>query len=302
VGWWFVGVYGWRGCSYTIKATSQSQCPNLCSLRGTCSGSGCQCWSGFTGSMCETMSATMPQSTWVSGFVENNAWNYYRYNASSADNMLISIAQNSSIVADCDLFVKQGSLPTRFVYDYRDTGIQQQFNLSINDPGQAVWYIGVYGWSTCQYQIKIDETNACPGSPACSGHGTCYSDGACGCNPGYGSEDCSTVSNSLRNNQLYGPYNITTGQWQTYTFGVSSSSSFHVLVKEINTVGFIWVYASKGVPTLRNYDFSDTSLTKAVHVVGVDLTTVFSEVYQIGVYGNPFMVDGEYSQYYIIGT
>ncbi len=106
----------------------------------------------------------------VSGYVEFNSWNYYNYNSNSDGNLVIYVNHTDS-GGDCDLYVRAGQTPTRFNYgefitkpfiyivvDYQDLSTATFFTLSINDPGSEQWYIGVYGWTTCDYDIWVDET------------------------------------------------------------------------------------------------------------------------------------------------
>lgn len=37
--------------------------------------------------------------------------------------------------------------------------MDSQVSLVIPDPGRATWYIGVYGWSTCEYTLAAFESS-----------------------------------------------------------------------------------------------------------------------------------------------
>lgn len=55
LGYWFVGIYGFSGCSFTLTQNPvQTVCPNECSHRGTCSPPTCTCAPGYSGDACET--------------------------------------------------------------------------------------------------------------------------------------------------------------------------------------------------------------------------------------------------------
>jgi hypothetical protein len=44
--------------------------------------------------------------------------------------------------ADCDLYIKQGEVPGRTNFDYRDVSFNTTVHVTIENPGQAEWYIG----------------------------------------------------------------------------------------------------------------------------------------------------------------
>ncbi len=57
-----------------------------------------------------------------------------------------------------------------------------------------------------------------------------------------------------------------------------------------NGILYSQVYVAKTVPSLQNYDYSDTANSN-LHIVTFDMDTDFSTTYQIGIYGNPYSVN-----------
>jgi len=59
-GLWYIGVYGYRGCAFSIVVTvSEMQgCLSECSRHGTCIGNVCSCNPGFSGDACESSTST----------------------------------------------------------------------------------------------------------------------------------------------------------------------------------------------------------------------------------------------------
>jgi len=283
-GYYFAGVYGFKACSFNLTASlDSSDCPNQCSKRATCISQVCQCPPTFTGDYCETMVAPLNEDAEVTGYVARNSWNYYTHITDTEDNFVIYINQTSG--GDCDLYVRGGAIPTRFNYDYQDLSTVAFYSLSISDPGDQTWYIGVYGWAPCDYQIWVDETSSCPGN--CNGHGQCTADGTCICTPPYTGDGCDSQAIALSNGVALYNQQASFNNWVYYSFPVVDTSSLHILVLETSTTGFLWLYVAKTVPTLRNYMFVNNSRTE-LHIITSEFDTDGSDTYQIGVYANPY--------------
>jgi hypothetical protein len=84
--------------------------------------------------------------------VDDNSWNYYTVQATTNNDIVLQFSTSSSTPSgDCDVYVKRGQNPTRTSFDYRDIGFGRTFNLTIDDPADYTWYIGVYGYTKCEY-------------------------------------------------------------------------------------------------------------------------------------------------------
>eukprot|EP01119_Soliformovum_irregulare_P007740 TRINITY_DN2020_c0_g1_i1.p1 TRINITY_DN2020_c0_g1~~TRINITY_DN2020_c0_g1_i1.p1 ORF type:complete len:605 (+),score=92.04 TRINITY_DN2020_c0_g1_i1:32-1846(+) len=286
VGMWFIGIYAFRGTSYSLVVTSGDGCPNQCSQRGTCgSADYCICNSGYSGDYCQTKIA--PMGNWVpeSGFVNVGSWNYFKYLSNSVDNLDVTLYESfSQGRTDCDLYVRQGAAPTRVLFDYVNTGIYANSSITIPDPGQATWWIGVYGFTSCSYTLVAQEDSTCPNG--CSGHGQCTPSGVCLCNDGWAGVDCSQGSSNLGNNPVSGA--VSAGNWSYYSVDVQNASTLYVTVKETSTTGYLWVYVGKTTPTLRTYSQASTDTNTNIHRLTVIFDGNADNTYQIGIYGNPF--------------
>jgi hypothetical protein len=96
--------------------------------------------------------------TTESGFVTDNAWNYYVFHTYTARTVSVLIQQDNS-ASDCDVYVKKDGKPTRINYDYADERIGQNITLAIPNPLQGTFWVGVYGWTSCSYRLTVSESS-----------------------------------------------------------------------------------------------------------------------------------------------
>jgi len=191
-------------------------------------------------------------------------------------------------------------------YDASDVDTQQNFNLTISDPGQAVWYIGIYGWSSCSYSITVFETATCPGGGNCNGHGACNADGSCSCSITWSGIACDQQMNSIFSGVIRSHEELRgVSAWKYYSFAVSkNSSSIVIALKETTgTGGQLWVFvALDSVPTIRNYLAASTDTNSRFHRISIDLETLpaTDRVFQVGVYTNPYVIDAQSDIFYDI--
>ncbi len=76
--------------------------------------------------------SSMVLGTVYSGFVEGNSWNYYFVQAQTENSLSITLNELNN--GDCDLYVRQGSQPTKFDYDYKNIGITSVVQLTVPSP------------------------------------------------------------------------------------------------------------------------------------------------------------------------
>lgn len=236
------------------------------------------------------MNNNLPQGLSVAGYVGDSSWNYYHATPATTSNMIIQV--NASF-GDCDLYVKSGQNPTIYSYDYRDVGIDKLFTLYVPNPGTQTWYLGIFGYSACQYSIQYTVSNGCPGTPTpCSGNGQCYN-GVCSCNPGFGGDDCSVSSVTDLNSGYSRTGTIATSSslWKYYSFVVSGTSYISFDLSETNTVGYLYLYVLEGrTPDNANYDYADISTDSKYHRIHLEFFSPINATYFVGVYANSYAI------------
>lgn len=61
---------------------------------------------------------------------------------------------------DCDLYIKRGNeKPSLFDFDYQDISPNTTAQVTLINPAQSNWWIGVYGYKTCDYTIQVQYGN-----------------------------------------------------------------------------------------------------------------------------------------------
>jgi len=297
-GYWYFGVFGYKDCTYTVSLDAGAECPNDCSHRGPCNGGNtCNCNPGYSGDYCQTRNAPLTNGAVDSGYVRYNSWNYYTYPTNSEDNLIVTLMETNEYEAsDCDLYIKAGQNPTRFLYDYQEIGNNQNTSLSVNDPGQATWYIGVFGWSECSYSITAYESASCSDT-SCSGHGACLEAGVCSCGDGWTGDDCQFALTEISNGQTITD-TVRFNNWNYYNIAINSSA-LYVVLQEQASVGDIWLYVSNSFPTIRQYLYSDVQTNTNTHVISFQNNGQQAISFQIGVYGNPYVLPGQAIPYHL---
>eukprot|EP00010_Vexillifera_abyssalis_P000361 CAMPEP_0201552778 /NCGR_PEP_ID=MMETSP0173_2-20130828/17836_1 /ASSEMBLY_ACC=CAM_ASM_000268 /TAXON_ID=218659 /ORGANISM="Vexillifera sp., Strain DIVA3 564/2" /LENGTH=572 /DNA_ID=CAMNT_0047963323 /DNA_START=78 /DNA_END=1796 /DNA_ORIENTATION=+ len=303
-----VGVYGYANCHFELEATvdrldGPSDCSNNCSEHGQCMHNVCQCSSGYSGQDCETMYNPMSLQRNYTGFVGDSAWNYYHVSAFSENPLLVHVVQLND-GADCDVYIRDGQKPTRFEYTYLDISTAPQFTVEIAEPSDDTWYIGVYGWNECRYKMWATQADECECPP--NAHGRCLpGSNLCVCDDDWAGDDCTLAIGSLSNGVVRsGTTNL--NQWNYYHI-TTTSSYFTVGVKETQTVGQIWLYATHSqsnsdgnFPDLQEYDAADTALGESYHTIEFTYEENETWHYVIGVYGNMYDLDESPISYQIV--
>jgi len=288
LGVWYIGFYGVSNSTFAFRFSEERVCPMKCSLHGACVGTRCQCNRTYSGTSCEDRTENVDINATYVGYVDSNYWNYFRYNSNSMTPFVVKlISYNSS---DCDIYVRYNSKPTRWNFVFRNISALPNTELVVHDPGQRLWYIGIFGATSCNYSVVISTRTNCT---ACV-NGVCVA-GLCQCNPGFAGEDCSTSTKTANATLVKGipagKAKVMNGKWMYYEFPVVNASQLVVVVRETSTQGMVWLYISQG-------RFPDNGVFESIDVTGdtnmrsiiLEYFTPKTSTFYVGVYGSPFIV------------
>jgi hypothetical protein len=298
---YYIGLYGFRasGYEFSVEAVSFSDanCDNECSRRGDCVHGRCDCERGFSGDGCEAQQTRLGFGEPAHGFVAGDAWNWYRVRSIS-ENALVLRAEQSGETGDCDLYVKADARPARFDYDFIDLSLARSFELVVPRPSEAAeWHIGVFGWSACEYTLTAIESDECECASDANGH--CERNSAtCVCDNGWAGYDCSVSVNMLTSNVAVLNKALGAYEWDFWHIFVDASF-FSVALRERDVNGLLWLYLSDTAdfPTLEDYDDADVRTSTGFHKIDVQLDDRRARTYTVGVYGNPYNLQGRTIHY-----
>jgi len=231
--------------------------------------------------------------SWFLVFLEDNTWNYYTYQTSIQDNIVISINQTTAF-GDCDLYVRWNNPPSRWEFDYFHIAMEYNFTLAVPNSLGKILHLGLYGWARVGYNMKVMISTAC--IPACV-HGLCSPEGICICDPLWSGSACDKQPDNLQS-AVPVMASIGSNKWHYYNFASNQSTVVFVLHEDNPNpnpnVGFLYLLISEETtPDLWRYDHGDTSLTKPLHLVNLFLDDRPGEIinWVIGVYGTGFVIN-----------
>lgn len=279
---YFIGMFGYQNSNFQITVRVSTDCPNLCSQHGTCSGDTCRCNSGFSGLGCETYVPSLTYDETISGFVYPQAWNYFHIATDTNNDLTFKVTQLDK-GDDCDIYVKNGQNPTRFQYDYLNVGFGVTSTIKVTNPGKTNWYIGVLGYKSCTFNLtaSIDTSSDC--SVDCGDHGTC-TNGRCVCDENYFGETCQYLIGSLPQNGASASASVVPNSWVYYLLPNSTSSVSNIYMKEDNTAGVLRLYSAFGYPpTERDFNNMDNSSAANHHIYLTNPSNDAKNIY-VGVY------------------
>ncbi len=180
----------------------------LCRSTGSCcsyshalfAGS-CRCNSGFSGPACELSELGVTLDQVYTGTVAQGAWNYFFYSPRSIYSELDWIVTQTSTQGDCDIYLRAYNRPTLWEWDLANVTIGPVSIINQTEVTQGTtYYLGVYGYTGCQYNIKVvgvtpSSSSECPNQ--CSLHSTSCVRSKCTCMAGFTGVVCETMTYNL---------------------------------------------------------------------------------------------------------
>lgn len=198
--------------------------------------------------------------------------------------LLITLDQTGSQEdTDCDVYIKQGTLPSHTNYDFRDVSLDGHVEQNISNPSGR-YYIGIFAFRECSYALKATLGNACPNN--CNGRGVCNSFGVCECMGSWTGRDCNQQIPTLTLNT---PMSGTAGLREWRVFRVNLPYTYSALTFTLEQTGAtqntadLDLYVRRGlVPTLLNFDYANGSMA---HTSTVAVADAAAGEWFVGVWG-----------------
>lgn len=279
-GTYFIGVYGFLGAEFDIQAFLKTDCVADCSGHGQCVNDGeCACEDGWAGDDCSSEYTEMTANVTYDGFVEKTLFNYYAFN-NDQNTMQIEIHQTGEGDQDCDLYVKYGELPTLNSFDQRDTTVSDDHIMKVPEATIGEYFIGVYGFKACNYNIQAFSYSECPNK--CSDHGACDGLVTCRCAARFDGDGCETMISPLTYDSPQTGY-VDTSNWNYYHFTPRSTSNILVNLVQAEDGQDCDVYIRiNEEPTRFEYEYRDISFDSNFTIT---IENPAFEVHYIGVLG-----------------
>ena len=212
------------------------------------------------------------------------SWGYYKFSVPRGNGFVVEMnGTTPDSTSDCDIYVKYNGLPMHTRYDWRDISLGTNARHEFSQPQAGDWYIGVFGFTSCRFQLKATLLGSCPAG--CSGHGDCIS-GTCFCNVGWTGDACQNALTSLTVN---GPETVGTVAARGWSFFnvrlLQPAPLLRVRVTEQSSDRMhdvdVYVRYDK-VPSMFEWDYANATLADATLV---SITDARAGYWYIGVYG-----------------
>lgn len=131
---------------------------------------------------------------------------------------------------------------------------------------RAVYYIGVYAYISCSFNLQAIEYSSCPSG--CSGNGQCDQNShTCTCNVNFGGSDCSQRNMSLIPDVTQSG-EITFDEKIFYYFDISVANS--VVDVRLTSGSYVDLLVKKGnFPSLTDFDYSNISSDPNINTINI---------------------------------
>jgi hypothetical protein len=143
----YIGVFGYKDCSYTLNLALSQFCPNACTSpsQGTCLNGHCLCTPGWAGEDCSVPSNTLTIGSTVIGSVIGGQWTYYSLEVEAGYEVTVFMREGSTS-GFLWLFGARDGFPNMGSYDFADTESNTPVHrLTFTPPFPMHVQIGVFG-------------------------------------------------------------------------------------------------------------------------------------------------------------
>lgn len=282
---WYIGARGYTSSNYSITATVGSQCPDLnnCSGHGNCvAPNSCVCFEGWTKNDCSQAYQTIIAGTPINNLnLERDHWMLFEFNVQNRNDFTVMVNQTSSST-DIDLYLRYGATPSLFEFDYRDSGVEQNFRITVTEPRLGLWWIGAYAYAGGVFSIQIPNiVSSCPNQCSGSSHGTCSSSG-CSCKSGFTGSACEEMASALTPGVSVQGY-VAADAWNYYHISADSSDNLVLSVNQTSSTADSDLYIKAGSkPTRISFDYAHFGFEQNYQLILNDPGT---DTWWIGVFG-----------------
>ncbi|MBF0451089.1 MAG: S8 family serine peptidase [Candidatus Magnetomorum sp.] len=102
----------------------------------------------------------LPEQT-ISGQVDQQSWQYYRIQ--NGTNEFQYTVKLSNLSDDADLYLRHNEKPSLSEWDDRPyKGFQNPETILFHAPQAGLWYVGVYGYRSAQFQLELESISIHP--------------------------------------------------------------------------------------------------------------------------------------------
>eukprot|EP01118_Nematostelium_gracile_P008812 TRINITY_DN2930_c0_g1_i1.p1 TRINITY_DN2930_c0_g1~~TRINITY_DN2930_c0_g1_i1.p1 ORF type:complete len:596 (+),score=134.42 TRINITY_DN2930_c0_g1_i1:37-1788(+) len=142
----YFGIYGYAAVgNYSVGVSLDSNCPNSCSSRGSCSNGVCYCSTGYAGPDCSQYAPVLNNGVSVTGQINNaTTFNYFTFDVTTSSFLTINLQETNSL-GFLWLYVSFGYSPSVTNYYTRDTSTGANHKIQFQPPvSNTTYQIGVY--------------------------------------------------------------------------------------------------------------------------------------------------------------
>ena len=145
---YFIGVFGYQQCSYTLTTSMSQNCPQNCEEHGTChTGGRCECDEGWAGEDCSApIKGLTPGNPWPKRNIGAGEWHYYSFDAVQGYEVVVVLRETTlGHEGSVWLYQARDGYPSLSYSDNSDTSNVAVHSIRFTPLSDMTVYLGVYG-------------------------------------------------------------------------------------------------------------------------------------------------------------